>query len=156
VAYLAVAFVNTHGSIATVNKLAPWTPSASKLVPIPWTRGRYTIRVLPATESPTGNYGAIVQTLVPNPAPGRRYVVGLWLRGSVPGRIGVEVNEFRPGVARYPVNTTVPATARWHYFTFSLRPKATWLGLAVVVYRPNQPTRTSFAVRGLTAAIRGR
>jgi hypothetical protein len=156
VAYLGVAFANTRATVDVAKEVAPWTPFASTLVPIPWRPGRHTVLVLPATKSQTGDYGAIVQTLVPNPTVGRRYVVRLWLHGARPGRIGVEVNEFRPGVARYPVNTTVPATARWHHFTFSLHVNATWLGLAVYVYRPNQRPPTWFAVRDLTAEVYGR
>jgi hypothetical protein len=157
-AYLGVAFANTRQTVDVAREVAPWTPSASKLTPVKRPRtGAFNVLVTPSGPGgPTaGNYGAIVQTLVPNPTPGGRYVVGLWLRGAKPGRIGFELNEFRSGVAQYPVNTTVPATAAWHHYRFAVRVKGTWLGLAVYVYRLNERRPTSFAVRDPTAVIRG-
>lgn len=154
VVYLSVAFANTHASTTTTptDNVAPWSPYLSKLIPIPkrTTRG-FDVRVVP-TGSPAaaGTYGAVVQTFVPDPTPGRQYIVALWLRGSRPGQIGVELNEFRPGVSHYPVETTVPATHKWHHFTFGVRVKGRWLGLAIYVYRINQPRRTWFEIRGLT------
>lgn len=163
VVYLGVAFANTHASISpgglgVASEVAPWSSSASKLTPVRRKKGGFDVWVTPDSRGSAtgGNYGAIAQTLVPDPAPGHRYVVGLSLKASPPGRLGFELNEFRPGVAQYPVNTTIRATSRWHHFTFSTRVKGTWLGLAVYVYRPNQRRRTSFSVRGVTAAIRGR
>lgn len=167
VTYLVVAFATTHALAmptapglpsSVASKVAPWTPSASELTPVRRKNGGFDVRVTPAGagRATGGNYGAIVQTLVPDPAPGGRYEVGLWLKASPPGRIGVELNEFRPGVARYPVETTVLATPRWRHFTFGTRVRGTWLGLAVYVYRPNQRRRTSFAVRGVMATLRGR
>jgi hypothetical protein len=163
VAYLAVAFAHTHALIFATDsstapnlasEVAPWTPSASKLAPVPRKEGGFDVRVTRTTRGPS--YGALVQTLVPDPVPGRRYVVSLWLKGARPGEIAVELNEFRPGVARYPVETTVPATARWHHFTFKTRVKGVWLGLAIYVYRTDRGRRTWFAVRDLTAAVLGR
>ena len=155
-AYLVVAFMNTHATDGLLpseaSKVAPWTPASATLTPILTSNGRYAVRVTPATKGPT--YGAVVQTLVPDPTRGARYVVELWLKGARPGRIGVELNEFRPGVAKYPVQTTVPATARWRRFTFSTRVKGTWLGLAVYVYRPVR-RGTWFAIRRVTAINRG-
>lgn len=154
-AYLAVAFVTTHVApvaAAPTNKTtAPWSPAASKLAPIPLSGDGYAVRVLPLARRSAGNYGALVQTIVPNPAPGR-YVVSLGLKGTTPGRIGFEINEFRPGVAQYPLETTVPATTTWHRFTFRVRVKGTWLGLALYIYRPNQRGRTWFAIRDLKVA----
>jgi hypothetical protein len=163
-AYLAVAFARIHSSSAAPNvsgELAPWTPYASKLVPIPLRGGRFAVRVTPATRGPApgGSYGALVQTLAPYPTSGRRYAVGVGLRGAGPGRIGVQIDEFRPGVTRYLVQTTVPATARWHHFRFNFRVKGRWLGLAMYVYRLRQTSSGKpmpFAVRGLTLTVRRR
>jgi hypothetical protein len=153
-AYLAVAYVNTHATNGLVpsetNKVAPWTASESRLIPVRRRNGKYSAWVVPATKGPS--YGAVAQTLVPDPPLGR-YVVGLWLKGARPGRIGVEVNEFSPGVARYPLQTSVPATRRWRHFTFSVRVKQRWLGLAMYVYRQTgTPRRTWFAIRDVTAS----
>ena len=163
VVYLAVAFANTNGAVASArvdaaSAVAPWSPSMSKLTPVRRKKGGFEVLVTPSSHGrpASEHYGAIVQTLVPDPEPGRRYVVGLWLKASPPGRLGFELNEFRQKVARYPVNTMIRATSRWHHYTFSTRVKGTWLGLAVYVYRPNGRRRTSFSVRGVTAAIRGR
>ncbi len=156
IAYLVVAFVNTHAATVEASKVAPWTPYASKLVPVRRRHGEgFAIQVTPVSgEAKThGSYGALVQTLLLNPKPGRRYTVSLWLRGARPGRIGVEVNEFRGPASVYPVNTTVPATRRWRHFTFSVRVKGDWLGLAMYVFRPSSiGVPTWFAIRGLTLA----
>jgi hypothetical protein len=162
VIYLAVAFAHTHASLyasVPISKVAPWSPSASRLVAVPRRKHRgFDVRVTPASRarSTAGSYGAVVQTLIPYPKRGRTYVVGLWLRGAPGGRIAVEINEFQGAVSRYPVQTSVRATPVWHHFTFSVRVKGSWLGLAMYVYRPNQRRRTWFTIRGLTAAIRGR
>jgi hypothetical protein len=160
VAYLGVAFANTHATSGIIPSRAspfgPWTPSASKLVRVRSGKKRgLAVRVSPIKR---GGYGALVPTLVLNPPPGRRFVVGLWLRGARPGRIGVEVDEFRPGATSvYLVNTTVPATAKWHHFTFKGRVKGRWLGLGMYVYRQTGAARrTSFTVRDLTVALRSR
>lgn len=159
VAYLTVAYATTHalamsGAPGQSSKVAPWTPSASKLAPVRYGKeGEYAVRVIPAAGR--GSYGAVVQTLVPSPTPGRTYDIGLSLKAASPGPVGVELNEFRPGVARYPVQRTVSVTTRWHHFIFSVRVRGTWLGLAVYVYR-SQGRRTWFAMRGLSAAVRGR
>jgi hypothetical protein len=149
-AYVGVAFANARVPVDVAKEVAPWTAFGSRLVPLPLEKGRgYAVRVIPATRG--ASFGAVVQTFVPNPTPGRTYVVGLWLKGSSPGRIGVELNEFRPGVSRYPVETTVPATRRWHHYMFSVRVHGTWLGLAVYIYRQtNGHKRTWFVLRGLT------
>jgi hypothetical protein len=113
-------------------------------------------RVIPTTQR--SYYGALVPTLASDPPPGRKWVVGLWLKGASPGRIGVEVDEFSPGATSvYIVNTTVPATARWHHFSFPLRVKGRWLGLGMYVYRLRQTeftAQTWFAVRGLKLGLR--
>lgn len=134
-AYLAVAFVNTHASTASAqslaSKVAPFIPHDSAFVAVPKAKGRYTVRVTPAKP---GSYGALVPTLVSDPAGGRRYVVGLSLRGTRPGRIGVAVDEFSPGVTSvYVLNTTVPATAKWHHYWFEVGVKGSWLGLGMYV-----------------------
>lgn len=157
--YLSVAFANTHASefgtaSSLASKVAPWSPHAAHFAAIPRKGGGYVVRVTPATERPApGGYGAVAQTVLTDPSPGARYAVHLWLKGAHPGRIAVEVNEFRPGVARYPVETTVPATAKWHQYTFRLRVKGRWLGLAMYVYRADEHRRTWFALRGLTVAL---
>ena len=155
VAYLAVAFATTHAkALATAPNLAPWTPYASKLVRLPRGKeGGFAIRVSPVKR---GSYGVLVPTLVFQPRPGRRFVLGLWLKGARRGPIGVEVDEFRPGATSvYLVNTTVPATAKWHHFTFSGRVKGNWLGLGMYVYRQTNVTvGTWFAVRDLTVELR--
>lgn len=156
--YLAVAFVNTHASIVAANKVAPWTPYHAKLIPVPRRsrRGKvlsYDVRAVPTK---TGSYGGLIPTLVPDPASGRRYAVGLWLKGSRRGGpVGVSIDEFSPGVnSVYVVNTTVPVTPKWRHFTFDLRVKGTWLGLGMYVYRSTGAGRkTWFALRGLTASL---
>jgi hypothetical protein len=159
VAYLAVAFANTHSLTvlppSLASKVAPWTPSAAKFVAIPRGKARgYTVRVTPLRSARRGRYGAVVQTLVLHPKPRTKYVVSLWLRGARPGPISVELNEFRGRVSRYPVKATVPATPRWHHFTFGLRVKGGWLGLAMYVSRPiAPPARSWFEIRELGASI---
>lgn len=151
-AYLGVAFADTRATVDVAREVAPWTPHASMLEPIPRkAKGRFDVRVVPNAR---GSYGAIVPTVVSSPTPGDKFVVGLWLKGSRPGRIGVEVDEFEPGATSvYPVNTTVPATRSWHHFTFSGRVQGSWLGLGMYVYRlSNGGRRSWFAIRGLTAA----
>lgn len=150
--YLGVAFATTRATVGVANEVAPWTPSGATLTPLPLGRGQVAIRVTPATKGTI--YGAVVQTLISEPKAGHTYVVSLGLKGTPRGRIGVELNEFSPGVARYPVKTTVPAAARWHHYTFSVRVKQSWLGLAVYVYRQtNPPARTSFTIRDENVAV---
>jgi hypothetical protein len=158
VVYLAVAYVNTHTTNGLVpsegNKVAPWTASESTLIPVQRRNGKYSAWVVPATKGLS--YGAVAQTLIPDPPRGR-YQIGLWLKGARPGRIAVEVNEFNPGVARYPLQTSVPATRSWRHFTFRVRIKERWLGLAMYVYRQTgAPRPTWFAIRDVTASIQGR
>ena len=155
VAYLAVAFANTHASANTDaspgNPFGNWTPHASKLVHIPGQSG-LAVRVIPVAP---GNYGVLVATLVPYPKPRRTYIVGLGLKAARPGRIGVEVDEFAPGATSiYLVNQLVHATPRWHHFTFRARVKGNWLGLGMYVYGLNRRRRTWFAVRYLTTSLR--
>ena len=152
--YVGVAFANARVPVDLAKEVAPWTPYRSTLTPVKHgKRSRFDVHVTPATKDTS--YGALVQTLVPQPKLGT-YTVSLWLRGSRPGVIGVEVNEFSPGVARYPVNTTVPATAKWHKYSYTVRIKTTWLGLAVFVSRPASPVRTRFTIRDLSVAAVGR
>jgi hypothetical protein len=154
-AYLAVAFANTHAASGTglTSPFGPWTPSASKLTRVPRGKaGGFSIWVTPAKR--TGTYGALVPTLVLNP-PERNFVVSLWLKGNRPGPIGITVDEFSPGVTSvYLVQKTVPATPRWHRLTFRGRVKGTWLGLGMYVYRETSATaKTWFAIRDLTVRL---
>jgi hypothetical protein len=159
VVYLAVAFANTHASVFGTasnlsSKVAPWSPQASDFAAIPRGGGAFAVVVTPATKgAATGAYGAVAQTILPDPVPGGSYLVQLRLKGARPGRIAVELNEFRPGVARYPVQTSVPATRKWHDFKFRLRVKGRWLGLAMYVYRSDEQRPTWFALRGLEVAL---
>ena len=117
VVYLGVAFANTRATVDIAKEVAPWTPYGSTLTPVAHgKRGRFDVQVTPATKGTS--YGAVVQTLVPDPKRGHIHRRAL-AQGTRPGRIGVELNEFRPGVARYPVETTVPATRKWHHFRFT-------------------------------------
>lgn len=161
VAYLAVAFAKTHPlpftyippSLAT--KAAPWTPHVAKFAAISLGKGRgYIVRVKPA-EVPRKpvSYGGLIPTLVYQPPDGGRLAVGLWLRGA-PGDVRVEIDEFRPGAtSQYMVETTVPATRRWHHYTFRGRVRGDWLGLGMYVSR-STAARSWFAVRGLTIKLR--
>ena len=150
--YLGVAFANTRALVNVAQEVAPWTPSNSTLTPVPLGRGRVAVLVKPATKGTI--YGAVVQTLISEPKVGHRYVVSLRLKGTPSGRIGIELNEFSPGVARYPVKTTVHATAKWHRFRFAVRVKKSWLGLAVYLYRQtNPPALTSFGIRDENVSV---
>jgi hypothetical protein len=151
-AYLGVALANTRATVDVAKEVAPWTPHASTLQPIPRRKGRgFDVRVTPTGQ---GSFGALVSTLVSAPPSGSRFVVGLWLKGSRPGRIGVEVDEFAPKTTSvYVVEKTVPATRKWHHYTFGARVKGSWLGLGMYVYRLAAGHRRPwFALRGLTAA----
>jgi hypothetical protein len=171
VAYVAVAYINTHASAATTqalakrlaSEIAPFVPHGSKLVPVrSGTGGGFAVRVTPLT---VGNYGALAQTLVYRPAAGRRFTLSLRLRGSRagqitrrsrPGRIAIFVDE--PGLgglaSRYVVQTTVPATARWHRFDFSRRVEGRRLAIGLYVtrntYRMADVSRSWFEIRDLT------
>ena len=161
VVYLGVAFANTHASngltVSAASKVAPWTPYGSALIPIPLAeKGKYAVRVVPAGGAATlGSYGALVPTLIPLPAPGARFVVGLQLKDAHPGKIGIQIHEFRSGFAsKYLVDTTVPVTARWRRFTFRGRVKGSWTGLSLYVYRlASQPRKPRFMLRGLTVNL---
>jgi hypothetical protein len=155
VAYLGVAFARTHVSASpTGPNIAPWVPNDSNFVRLVRRKEHsFSVRFERAGKGRRGAYGALVPTLVPQPKSGSRYVVGLWLKGSRPGRIGVEVDEFSPAATSvYLVNTTVGATRRWRHVTFDVRVKGTWLGLGMYVYRTDRGRRTWFAVRDLTAS----
>jgi hypothetical protein len=161
VAYLAVAFANTHASNGpapgAIDRTAPWVPHDSKLVPVRYGKHAYAARVTPTAPAEPGSYGALVPTLVSSPPSGSRFIVGFWLKGTKVGRVGVVVDEFRPGATSvYVVQTTVPVTPKWRYFTFRGRVRGSWLGLGMYVYRATGVgPRTWFAVRGLTAGIDG-
>lgn len=153
VTYLGVAFADTHASSGgTATSFgAPWVPKYhSSLAAVP--RGKTGVGVFVA-RGWTGQYGAVVPTLVSQPPPGRRVVVGLWLRG--PGRAGFEVvvDEFPAGPDI--VNTTVPATRTWHHYVFRARIKGRWLGLGMFVGRPTSVRGSRwFAVRDLSVTLR--
>jgi len=163
VAYLAVAFANTHARTSptyapsAASPFAPFVPSNSKLLRMPRGRGaRLAFRVIPTG---VGIYGALVPTLVAQPPQGSKVAVGIWLRGTRPGRIGIEIDEFRSGpFSPRLVDSTVPATASWHHYTFVRRVKGRWLGLGMLVYRRTDKVSEGkqFAVRDLTVKLRGR
>jgi hypothetical protein len=156
VVYLGVAFAGTHasaGSPTGAPYFGSYVPHAANLTRIPSRRGGgLAFRVTPTVG---GSYGALVPTLTSDPPPGRKFVVGLSLRGSRPGRIAVVIDEFAPGATSvYVVNTTVPATARWHHFTFRGRVRGRWLGLGMYVSRVAEGSDGKwFEVRDLTAAL---
>ncbi len=163
-AYLAVGFANTHATPLSTQVIAstPFVPYASNLAPIPSRTGAgFVVRVTPVT---VGNYGALAQTLVSLPPPGRRFVLNLWLRGSragglfrsQPGRIAIFVNE--PGLhgasALSVIKTTVPATSRWHRFVFTRVVEGPRLSIALYInrntYSPNDVSSSWFEFRDVT------
>lgn len=151
VAYLAVAFANTHASatVRATDPLAPWVPKYHSTLAAE--KGGVAVH---ASRGWIGAYGAVVPTLVSQPPPGR-IVVKLRLRGPGPGPIQVLVDEFPDGPK--VIDETVPATRRWHRYTFSARIKGTWLGLGMFVGSSAEGHRSRwFAVRGLTAKVRSR
>ena len=157
VVYLAVAFANTHASntpIAATSPFGPWVPNAAKLARVsPGTKRGFAVRVTPVAP---GSYGAYVPTLVPSPAPGARFAVGLWLKGArAGGPIGVQIHLFRTGTpSRYLVDTTVPASRKWRHFTFTGRVKGNWIGLSIYVYRQAKvAVGPWFEIHGLTVHL---
>jgi hypothetical protein len=167
VAYLAVAFADTHAFVAAsltgptnptkpTNKFAPFVPSNSHMALVPSGTGGLAIRVTPAAKV---DYGALAPTLVSQPTPGLTYVFGLWLRGAHSGRVGIEIDEFRagPGSPKL-VDTTVPMTPRWRHFTFTRRVRGRWLGLGMFVFRPaTRPSRRKwFDLRDVSVQTRRR
>jgi hypothetical protein len=157
VAYLAVAFANTHATNAPTGPgFSPFTAYHSKLVRIPRNKGRgYAARV---TQAAPGSYGVLVPTLLSNPVSRGTYLVGVWLKGAGSGRIGISIDEFRPGATSvYVVERTVPPTATWHHYRFLAKVRGSWLGLGMYVFRQTKgAARTWFAVRDLTVALRRR
>jgi hypothetical protein len=158
VIYLAVAFAGTHASAVQApiltNKFAPWVPKYhSTLAFVSGVRSRgVEVRVVRGW---VGDYGAVVPTLVAQPPPRHMVVVSLWLRASGRSPIEVLVDEFPAGPNPNLFDKTVPATTRWHRYTFSAPIKGTWLGLGMFVGRStNGHTDKSFAVRGLTVELR--
>ena len=161
VAYLGVAFANTRATVDIAKAVAPWTPYGSTLVPVPpKTRGRFSVQVIPSAHDAAsiGSYGALAPTLVPEPTPGATFAVGLSLKTSRPGPIGVQIHEFRSATpSHYLVNTTVVAKPRWQHFVFRGQVNGSWTGLSMYVYRPTvaAPKRSpSFVIRGLTVKLR--
>jgi hypothetical protein len=162
VAYLAVAFVNTHAAslpTASPNHIAPWTPWGSNLIPVRLGKaGRYAVRVtaVPRETRKVGAYGALVPTLIPQPTPGTRFVVGLTLKGARPGQVGVQIQKFRAGSpSRYLVETVVSVQRKWSHFTFRGKVRGRWTGVSIYVYRlANVRARPSFEIRDLTVELR--
>ena len=158
VAYLAVAFANTHATAIQApiltNKFAPWVPKYhSTLAFVPPGR-RHGIKVR-AARGWVGDYGAVVPTLVAQPPPRHTVVVSLRLRGFGGSPIEVLVDEFPAGPKPNLFDKTVPATAKWHRYTFSAPITGNWLGLGMFVGRStNGHADKSFAVRGLTVKLR--
>jgi hypothetical protein len=149
VAYLAVAFANTHASttVGGTDPLAPWVPKYHSTLAAK--AGGVAVHVAPGW---TGAYGAVVPAIVSQPPPGR-IVVRLRLRGPGSAPIVVSVDEFPDGPK--VIDTTVPATRRWHRYTFSARIKGQWLGLGLYVGRSTTAHRSKwFVVRGLSAKVR--
>ena len=156
VAYVAVAFANTHVLSAGTSKVAPWTTYQAIAVPVRLgKRGKYAVHLVPTR---AGTYGGLVSNLVSNPTSGHTYLVGLWIKGSTGGPVGVEIDEFAPGATSvYVVDTTVTVGPKWHHYTFKVPVKGTWLGLGMYLHREtSREAKTSFVVKGLTAALGAR
>lgn len=157
VVYISIAFANTRAGIVGVEvgtpsyPFAPWQPSESHLS-IGSTREGGGV-VVHANRGWKGNYGALVPTLITDPPNHQDVVVGLWMRGPGPTPFGIEIDEFRAGVSRYVVQTTVPAKPGWHHYTFRGRVEGRWLGLGVYVDRyTDSMISRQFAVRDLKVA----
>jgi hypothetical protein len=158
VVYLGVAFARTHTSSASTptvtNPFLPWVPKYhSTLALVTRTqRGGIAVHVLPRW---TGEYGAVVPTLVAQPPPGSTVVVHLRLRGPGPAPIRVLIDEFPAGPHPNLVDTTVPASAHWRRYTFRAQVKGRWLGLGLFVGRDTDGrVNKLFAVRGLEVQVR--
>lgn len=154
VAYLALAFATTHASsspnLSITNRFAPWVPKYhSKLALFPEGKGGgVAVHVEPRW---VGTYGAVVPTVVSQPPPRSTVLVRLELRGPGRSPIRVVVDEFPAGPNPDIVSTTVPATRRWHRYTFRARITGEWLGLGMFVGRDtNGRASRWFAARRLT------
>jgi hypothetical protein len=155
VSYLAVAFANTHASASASggNEFAPWVPKYHSTLAhaSPRKAGGTAVHVQAGWR---GAYGVVVPTLVSQPPPGSTLVLGLWLRGLGHGPIQVLVDEFPSG--HDIIAAAVPATRRWHHYTFRARVKGRWLGLGLYVGRSvNGVGSRRFAVREPSAKLRG-
>ncbi|HEY3550346.1 MAG TPA: hypothetical protein VGK69_04775 [Gaiellaceae bacterium] len=153
VAYLAVAFANTHAADSPVasgpGPFAPWVPKYHSTL----AAGKGGGTAVHVSSGWIGAYGAVVPTLVAEPPPGRRLVVGLGLRAPGHSPIEVMVDEFPEGPKI--IDKMVPATRRWHRYTFSARIKGRWLGLGMYVGSSTDGHLSRwFATRGLTAKLR--
>jgi hypothetical protein len=160
VAYLAVAFANTHASASTPSAapsppdpFAPWIPKYHSTLALGSRKegGGIAVHV---RHGWIGAYGAVVPTLVSHPPPGQRVVVGLSLRAPRKTPIEVVVDEFPAGRSPDIILRTVSATARWHDYTFGARVKGRWLGLGMYVGSDAKGVLYRwFAVRGLTVEM---
>jgi hypothetical protein len=158
VVYLAVAFANTHASnspaAAGPGPFAPWVPKYhSTLALVPRRRGGgIEVHV---SRGWIGAYGAVVPTLVAQPPPGHKIVVSLRLRGLGKVPIEVLVDEFPAGPSPNLFVKMVPATARWHRYTFRTRVKGRWLGLGMYVGRSTNGAASKwFALDDLNVEVR--
>jgi hypothetical protein len=158
VAFLAVGFATTHPSsgpaLSLTNKFAPWIPKYhATLARGPRRKGGgVVVHVAPRW---TGAYGAVVPTLVSQPPPRQKVVVGLSLRAPRKTQIEVVVDEFPAPANPNIVLKSVPATARWHHYTFRGRITGRFLGLGMYVgSNTNGRVHKWFVVRDLTVATR--
>ena len=158
VAYLAVAFARTHPpsgpALGLTNKFAPWVPKYhSTLALVPRRKGGgIAVHVAPRW---IGAYGAVVPTLLSQPPSGQRVVVGLSLRAPRKTPIEVVVDVFPAQANPDIVLRTVPATARWHHYTFGARVDGKFLGLGMYVGSDTNGVKHKwFVLRDLTVETR--
>ena len=154
--YLGVALVNTHASNSvgpsSSDPFAPWVPKYHSTLALAPRREGGGIEVH-VSRGWVGAYGAVVPTIASGPPPGRKVVVNLRLRGPRQTRIEVLVDEF-PGGPKI-IDTTVPATRRWHHYTFSARIEGRWSGLGMYVgSSTNGHLSRWFALRGPRVRVR--
>jgi len=155
VAYLAIAFANTHASNASglTNPFAPWVPKYHSTLAHALRRkgGGVAVHV---SRGWIGAYGAVVPTLVSQPRSGQEVVVGLSLRAPANTPIEVVVDEFPAGSNPDIVLETVAATAKWRRYTFKGRVNGQFLGLGMFVGSTTNGHRHKwFVVRGLAAEM---
>jgi hypothetical protein len=152
VAYLAVAFANTHS--VGGGPFAPWVPKYhSRLARFPRGKGGgMAVHVEPRW---VGAYGAVIPTLVSQPSSGQRVVVGLSLRALAMTRVEVVVDEYPGGKNPDIVLKTVAATSKWRHYAFRTRVSGQYLGLGMYVGSTTNGHRHKwFALRNLTVKTR--